>query len=93
LHLQCDLPGIKSEKQSDDAILDTSLASQAYISNFAFTCNLYRSTLRKWNAAGNHPPKQQKWKPCPKKVNDGTKHIKDAFKDAGLRGRAACSVA
>jgi hypothetical protein len=32
---------VKSGKQSADAILDTSLTSQAYISQFAFTLNLH----------------------------------------------------
>jgi hypothetical protein len=33
---------VKSEKQSADALLDTSLTSQAHISKFAFKVNLYR---------------------------------------------------
>jgi hypothetical protein len=36
---------VVSEKQSADAILDTSLTCQAYISKSAFTFNLYRYTV------------------------------------------------
>lgn len=38
---------------------------------------------RHWYASGNH--KLKTWRPCSKKVNEGTRRVKEVFKDARLR--------
>ena len=46
---------------------------------------LLNRKVRKWSSATTNPLKARKWKHCPQAINRGTKHMKDAFKDAGLR--------